>query len=64
MKPEYVKLIAQVDIAICVVRTRWLQSPRDSVECILWYCRLNHLLDERIRLMKCRDSGPISLSCE
>jgi len=62
MKPDYVKLIAQLDIAITVARSRWLNSARDSVECILWYCRLNRLLEERYRLMKCRDSGPIQLS--
>ena len=55
MHPEYVKLIAELDKALSLVRTLWLESSSPEVQA-KWRTRLDGLLDERLRLMRARDA--------
>jgi hypothetical protein len=57
MKDEYIRLIAELDQVICHVRLFWLASklPEDVAK---WRSRIDELLDERLRIMRCRDAAP------
>jgi len=54
MKEEYVKLIASTDKLLHEFREFWLGAiePKDKAR---WMAKLNEGLDERFRLMTCRD---------
>lgn len=54
MKSEYLKLIAEFDKTLSIVRSLWMdaKAPDEKNKCRV---RLDELLDERIRLMKLRD---------
>lgn len=55
MQNEYIKLIAELDKTIAMIRTYWMDA-RDNSEKKKWRIRLDELLDERFRLMQARDS--------
>lgn len=55
MQNEYLKLIAELDKTLSMVRSLWLDA-NDAAEKTKWRVRLDELLDERLRLMKCRDA--------
>ena len=54
MQNEYLKLIAELDKTLSMVRSLWLDA--NAAEKTKWRVRLDELLDERLRLMKCRDA--------
>lgn len=55
MKQEYEKLIEELDKTLSMSRSLWM-AAKDSAERNKWRIRLDELLDERRRLMKCRDA--------
>lgn len=55
MQNEYLKLIAELDKTLSMVRSIWLDA-KDAAEKTKWRVRIDELLDERLRLMKCRDA--------
>lgn len=58
MHSEYIKLIAELDKTLSMVRTLWMEAkPAD--EKAKWRVRLDELLDERSRLMKARDAAQV-----
>lgn len=56
MEQEYIKLIGELDRVLSTIRTLWIEAkaPTDLTK---WRVRLDELLDERIRLMNCRDAA-------
>jgi hypothetical protein len=56
MHNEYIKLIAQLDKTLSMVRSLWMDA-KASDEKNKWRVRLDELLDERSRLMKARDAA-------
>jgi hypothetical protein len=55
MKEEYIRLIAELDRQISQLRGFWLSSstPEEKTK---WLNLLDESLDERLRLMRCRDA--------
>lgn len=50
---EYLRLIEETDKVLSAKRAFWLSAaPEDRVK---WKASLNETLDERLRLMGCRD---------
>ena len=56
MREEYKRLIGEVDKTLSMLREGWM-SALDH-ERAKWRERLDAMLDERLRLMKLRDSAP------
>lgn len=54
MKAEYLKLIAECDKNLSLLRESWLESPLQKKA--RWLGLINQALDERIRLMALRDN--------
>jgi hypothetical protein len=53
MKDEYIRLIAELDKTISMLREGWMTcEPSDRQK---WMDKINSMLDERMRLMKLRD---------
>ena len=61
MQNEYVKLIKELDKTLSMVRALWMESKTPD-EKSKWRGRIDELLDERLRLMKSRDSVGISIA--
>ena len=55
LRSEYVRLIEETDKVLSAKRGLWLTAttPEDRLK---WKVGLNETLDERVRLMKCRDA--------
>jgi predicted adenine nucleotide alpha hydrolase (AANH) superfamily ATPase len=53
MKEEYEKLITEHDRVLSVLRQHWIDA--DDNEKSKWMQQINHMLDERFRLMQFRD---------
>lgn len=56
LRNEYVKLIAERDAMLTDLRTQWL-AARSSGERSAAMGKINANLDERSRLMRCRDAA-------
>jgi len=56
MNNEYIKLIAELDKTLSMVRSLWMDAKTPD-EKNKWRVRLDELLDERSRLMKARDAA-------
>lgn len=56
-RSEYLRLIAELDRVLALVRSLWLRATA-AEERIKWRLRLDGLLDERLRLMQGRDAAP------
>ncbi len=54
MKEEYAKIIGELDISLKLVTGMWIEARTEDKRKINE--RINELLDERLRLMKIRDS--------
>jgi hypothetical protein len=54
MKSEYVNLIKQLDSLMILARTEWIEAP--ILKKHTWERKMDDILDERLRLMKLRDS--------
>jgi hypothetical protein len=56
MEKEYIKLIGELDRVLSQIRTLWMdgKTPEEKNK---WRVRLDELLDERLRLMACRDAA-------
>lgn len=55
MRSEYIRLIAEVDSVLSTIRGLWIDATT-LAERERWRTRLDQLLDERLRLMRCRDA--------
>lgn len=51
---EYVRLISQLDLVLKGLKDLWMDA-RDPKDKATWMERINASLDERLRLMRCRD---------
>jgi hypothetical protein len=56
MKAEYIRLIAVQDCVLKHLRSALLDSRNRNERCDL-KCKIDDVLDERIRLMKLRDAS-------
>jgi hypothetical protein len=56
MKEEYIRLIAELDRVLGSIRALWLEAKAPE-ETTKWRVRLDELMDERLRLMHCRDTA-------
>lgn len=56
LRHEYVKLIAERDAMLTDLRTQWL-AARTSSDRAVAMGKINANLDERSRLMRCRDAA-------
>lgn len=54
MKSEYVNLIKQLDGLLMLARAEWIDAP--ILKMHTWERKMDDILDERLRLMKLRDS--------
>jgi hypothetical protein len=57
LKAEAAVLIAQLDAVISTVRAYWLEASPNSKERRHWMIRMHELLDQRLHLMRLRDSS-------
>lgn len=55
MQDEYKRLIAELDKTLLMVSSLWFEAE-DAGERNKWRIRLDELLAERLRLMRCRDA--------
>lgn len=56
MQAEYTRLITERDGILTELRANWL-SARCDKDRTTWMGKINGNLDERLRLMKCRDTA-------
>jgi hypothetical protein len=56
MHNEYIKLIADLDKTLSMVRSLWLDAKATD-EKNKWRVRLDEMLEERYRLMEARDAA-------
>lgn len=54
MKSEYINLIKQLDGLLMLVHAEWIDAP--ILKMHTWERKMDDILDERLRLMKLRDS--------
>lgn len=57
MRAEYEKLIAERDVLLGDLRKQWMEA-REPGERRKAMNKINDNLDERSRLMRCRDASP------
>ncbi len=57
MEQEYIKLIGDLDRVLSTIRDFWMNA-KTSEEKAKWRIRLDESLDDRLRLMRCRDAVP------
>ncbi len=55
MHSEYLKLIVELDRVLSMLRCLWLEAASEA-DRSKWRVRLDQSLDERLRLMRCRDA--------
>lgn len=56
METEYIKLISELDGVLSGLRDLWMNAATDSDK-TKWRVRIDEMLDERLRLMRCRDAA-------
>ena len=56
MEQEYIKLIGELDRVLSTLRDFWMNSKTPE-EKTTWRIRIDESLDERLRLMRCRDAA-------
>ena len=59
MRSEYIRLIAEVDSVPSTILGLWLDATT-LAERERWRTRLDQLLDERLRLIRCRDAFAVT----
>jgi primosomal protein N'' len=58
MKEEYIRLILEQDKVISAMRMLWGEA-KDAAEKAKWRVQIDQALDERLRLMRCRDAATL-----